>query len=344
LEILRKQKEERPVWVDEDLCGFKIGDRVSVKDGPDAHGPWEKLGDGTIFEKAPKRGFLRVLFELSKDVFAIRACNLRNLTDPSRSGAHMLPGKAKIEFVRSKYVEAEADDKPAQNDNLRGMKAGDHVSIGKCGEGVLVKAGHEKGTALVRFGDLGIRCVLVKDITKKKADEDTTREMELMKAMEIDTTNNKFCLSVNEASGKFDERRTSTDATNLKELRAFQAAEAAEEAVITFAEMDPNRGLKAGDYVSVEDENPFWNDVGFGCIRSLGPKVGTMNVQFESGGDTFVMYTTSLRKERAPEKRFRKAGQKALPESDEGRKHQEKLHRRPKASQEKPSVDMITVK
>lgn len=47
--------------------------------------------------------------------------------------------------------------------------------------------------------------------------------------------------------------------------------------------------------------------MGLGCIRGLGETAGTLRVQFDSGGSTWVIKATDLQKE-APQKSFRLPG------------------------------------
>lgn len=328
----REAKQARDV-PDEALCGFLIGDRVTLKGGPDEHGPWEKLGDGTVIEKGSKRGFMKVHFEKSGDVFTIKASNLGNLTDPSRSGSHMVPDKGNGVITRKSLVTEEMEG-PRED----AFVSGDWVSLSGGGEGVVVQEGTKQGTILVRFGDLGIRSVDAKQLTKKKCPE-AKKEAEAQKAREVAETKGRFTLSLSEAGAGFDEKKAGADDREAREMEKAKEAEDLEKAQEGKLE-DPNLGLKAGDYVvCTDDDNPMWEDIGIGCIRSNGPKEGTLQVQFESGGDHWVMYAYQLKKVTAPDRRFRRCGQKAIPESLQGKARLKDLMKEGLVEERKGSKD-----
>ena len=91
-------------------------------------------------------------------------------------------------------------------------------------------------------------------------------------------------------------------------------------------EADLNFGLRVGDYVKVIDEgNPVWKEFGIGCIRREGKQLGTLDVQFDSGGDTWCMQASMLKKCCAPERKFRALGETIAPESTAGREHKREV-------------------
>jgi len=333
--ILQKRSEEAAQLQkpEEDIYGFKAKDRVTAAGGPDEHGPWEKLGEGVILEKAWKRGFVHVRFDQTGEVFPIKAANLRNLTDHSRSGQNNLPTQAVLKRRRSltKVTQQELLDLQSQSDPLRGLRPGDHVNIGNGGEGILVKAGKEEGTCYVNFGDLGIRLVPVSQLNKKRCDGVEDRQLEAQKARETNGNNGRrqsFTLSLEEASGVFTEQlamqqlRAKTDEGRRLNVEETDGVTLQREREAAQEPENPNRGLQVGDYVKVndDDENPMWHELGIGMIRSLGPKLGSFMVQFESGGDSFVLFASMLEKVQAPSQtRFRQQGQKAKPESELGK-------------------------
>lgn len=335
LAVLEKSKEEAENAKnvkDDDLFGFLVGDKVTPQGGPDAHGPWEKLGDAVVIEKGKKKGFIDIKFEKTGDVFTLKAANLTNITDPLRSGSHVRNKKGDNGKKMRACVLPAASFQEAvsiQNDPLGGLKAGDHVGIGTGGEGIIVKEGNAPGIVLVRFGDLGIRSVPLAQLTKmRKQGQDGA--VEAMNAASVDSTSRKrFTLSLNEASGVFNEKTAFAEDRAAKEMMAAKEKEVdADKAKEESVETDPLKGLKVGDYVLVTDANPIWQDFGQGCIRSLGPKAGTFNIQFDSGGDTFCIHADQLKKVQAPERRFRKLGQKIIPETEQGKARHEARHKK----------------
>jgi len=301
--------------VDDGLCGFKVGDRVSTAGGPDEHGPWEKFGNGVVVERGRRPGYLVLSFENCPDTHQLKANNLTNLTDESRSGTPMITNEGvQLHKLQRKIADYTFEDKI--------FKVGDHVALANGGVGVLVKEGKTPDQVLVRFGDLGIRSARKAQLKKVKC---TTAEkiMEAEKAAIVDESDRKrFTLSLKEACGGFSEASAWSEDVKV---------ETVEEDVIVIVkpgDEDPNFGFKVGHYVKVLDQgNPMWKDIGVGCIRSCGKALGTLDVQFDSGGETWCMQASMLKRVSAPDRKFRKLGEEIVPESGVGREHQSKVHK-----------------
>jgi hypothetical protein len=341
LAIIHQMKEEEALanfHEDESMCGFKVGDKVTPRGGPDEHGPWEKLGDAIVVGPDRRKGYLRVRFDKTGDSFVIKGGNLFNLTDPDRSGVHVKSTdqdhtvKKRRELIDRRET---SEVTGHTNDPMHGIKCGDHVSVGNGGAGIVVKEGATKGTVLVRFGDLGIRSVPANSLVKKKVSAEELA-MEATKAAEIDDSSKKnFTLSLTEATGSFDDNLAGREDRAAKEEKIAKVKEQElQNQLRAPVKDDPDCGLKLGDYVAVDDGNPMWRDIGVGCIRSHGPKIGTFSIQFESGGDTWVIKAEQLKKKTAPDRKFRRLGQQAQPETEEGRHH----------SVEKSAIDRLREK
>jgi len=78
----KENQEDADPW----LCGFRVDDIVSTAEGQDADGPWGLMGVGRVVEPSEKKGLLKIYFPKIGEAFHIRAFNLLNITDPSRSG------------------------------------------------------------------------------------------------------------------------------------------------------------------------------------------------------------------------------------------------------------------
>jgi len=317
LHQLHDQSQDRDV--DDGLCGFKVGDRVTTAGGPDAQGPWEKLGSGEVLEPGRKRGYITVSFEKTGDHYQLKAANLTNLSDPARSGSHVI----KNDEVKLKKRERKIADYVLADDVFL---VGDHVSFKMGGQGVVVKEGKTPDQVLVRFGDLGIRSVERAQLAKVKYDAE--RGGEAKKAEKVDDSNRQsYTLSLSDATGGFSEANVRSKDRKGSLTRGEEDGPA--DVIAAPVDLGPNLGFQVGDYVSVDDSggNPIWKDIGVGCIRSEGQKPGTLDVQFDSGGDSWCMQASMLRHSVAPERKFRKQGQDIIPESDVGRQHRRAVHK-----------------
>merc|ERR1712232_218886 len=119
-----------------------------------------------------------------------------------------------------------------------------------------------------------MRLFHVKDLTKVAAKEFKEYENKADRAFKAGSIDpgkkSAFTLSADEASADFaGERRRPSKKVQI----------------------DVSHGLQIGDYVMVDDDkdNPMWREMGIGVIRGLGDRTDTMQVQFESGGDSFTL-------------------------------------------------------
>jgi hypothetical protein len=207
LEILHKKSEARSKE-DDGLCGFKVGDKITTRDGADARGPWERLGEGTVIGRSHKKGCIEVKYGGTGNTWELKAANLTNLTNFSRSGQHILDSKKGEEIIIIKKRASIWDTPEAaalQADPSRGLKPGDHVGLSRGGQGICVKINPEHGDQmLVNFGDLGIRSIPVCQLTKTRI-TDEQREEDARKATEVSRNRKRFTLSLTEALN-FDEQ------------------------------------------------------------------------------------------------------------------------------------------
>jgi len=145
-------------------------------------------------------------------------------------------------------------------------------------------------------------------------------------AMVDDKNRDRFTLSLKEATEGFDEANAWSQDSKVIEVENEKKDEY--EVVVNPDEEDPNCGLKVGHYVKVTDKvNPLWQGIGAGCIRSQGKKLGTLDVQFDSGGDTWCVQASMLKRVCPPERKFRKLGEKVVPETKEGQIHSRDVHK-----------------
>jgi hypothetical protein len=129
------------------LYGFKPGDRVTTRGGPDEEGPWRSMGRGVIVGAGSKPGYLDVKFDPedgNRDNFSIRAKNLTKVSEPSSPIA----------------------DSPTV---VCGIRSGDAViwqSQGSQSRGVVAEVGRSPDFAMVKFSGLGTRSVRVDQLRK----------------------------------------------------------------------------------------------------------------------------------------------------------------------------------
>lgn len=351
----QKEKEETDA-IDPSMEGFLVGDRVETTNGPDHEGPWKEMGEGTVHmrNQYAKKHYLTVFFPLTGDAFNIKACNLYNITDPSRSGEFMLPKKYRsgskesrsgskasrsgskknskenldpepetTEYVDEKVrrevlkafetrksLVADADDIEAIEMRRLlwqlGIEIGDTVApMGNMTDahGIVVAPGKRKGEVMVRLGDLGIRAFKAVDLKVLKTDEERCgadadelaqiKKDRAAKAARIDPDDRKpWTLTTGEAGDKFDE--VAVDRRAKSKCKALQ--EVPDEAIVKKEkQFDPMYGFRKGDFVKVADaSNPMWATLGIGVCRGPGDKPGTMQVQFESGGEYWTLFIEQL--------------------------------------------------
>lgn len=322
LDIMMQQRD-RYMHEPEDpkMCGFRVGDNVSVADGPDADGPWKKMGDGEVRGFGNVRGFVKVYFIDGDEEFPMKAVNLLNLTEHSRSGKHI------HQKEEEQFKERQADSgascmergirtvgvRSATNTGIRAIEptpytfrdgieacgleigdwVGDNSSSGNMTAlGVVVREGDKPGTVLVRVGDLGIRSFAAAALTKMESNHN--KEKAARRASFIDPRNSKkFTLSIDEARTAFAEENV-YEPTWKKDNSDLMRAK---KGVAAIAGYDPMHGFPVMAFVQVKPsaKNPTsWASLGMGCVRGPGQEEGSITVQFDNGCETWDLAADTL--------------------------------------------------
>jgi len=311
------------------LCGFLVGDKVTTAGGPDADGPWKNMGIG--FVKGPTvlnnkeyhQGWLNVYYQDKREMYSIKAKNLKNLTDPERSGKNMLP-KPKPPIYKYKKGAPDlraqgtiaarsltADGKvitraiePTKftfRDGLEaaGLEVGDLVGSNIGGHkhevlGTIVKDGANAGEVLVRVGDLGIRSFHASQLSKIEV-EGRDKKRAAFRASYVDVDSAKrFTLSLDEAEGKFNEAEVEHKVGGGLRSRQIK-------------DPDPNARFQAGEWVRATESssNQFttqrddvhkemWANLGIGKVRGPGLDEGTVIVQFDNAAEVWTIKSEDL--------------------------------------------------
>lgn len=167
-----------------------------------------------------------------------------------------------------------------------GMEPGDLVgSTGTGGVlGTVVKEG-KNGDVFVNTGEMGIRSFNIMLLTKIQSSEED-KEDRAFKARFVDGKSKKsHTMTMDQASGPFGQTKQE---------------KAAADSVVSIANggIDTETGLKTGDVCRIKDadENPMWAVLGIGVVRGPGEKAGTMQVQFDCGGEYWTFFIDKLEK------------------------------------------------
>jgi len=333
---------------DHALCGFLVGDAVTAQRGPDAEGPWH--GADGVVKKATikkredhKNGFLNVAFEMpdgSTEIFDVRATNLYNITEPSRSGRHMKEARGITDEKMARHGGAKRSgrkhhhsqqqstvaariDLTAAEDALAaaGFEVGDEVASIDLAHGcfavmgVVVSEGYNPGDVLVRVGELGIRSFRALELQKIKPKNKCSPEelaLRARRAADIDDMDERgkrpkdgqrgMCLTLDDIkNGEFkNDRKGDRKLDDENRVKKVQVMSEATE-------------FRRGMYVKVKAgaDREEWRQFGVGFICALGARPGTVEIQFQSGGDAFTLHTDQLElaDEATEVKRFRKPGE-----------------------------------
>lgn len=261
---------------EEQLPPLSIGDRVTAADGPDADGPWRDMGHGTVEAFSEKEGKVLVRFETG-DAFELRAKNLVNLA-------------LKQQMDSRNASKQKTDTSELAYDPYRGIEVGDHVAFSNGGRGVVVKHAATEGMVLVQCGQLGVRSVSCNQVTKVRGKEETDHAADAWKASFVNPGQKQvYQLSLAEAMGTFNEQ-----------VNWEQEKYKLEEEAKTYVDpSDPMKGFRIGEFVFVDDHGP-WHEMGIGLIRGPGDKFGTVMVQFDVAGDTWMLKVDMLTKTAPP--------------------------------------------
>lgn len=316
LAVLSSKHGGKEEELDPALFGFKLGDKVTPQGGTSEDGPWKDMGEGVVVEGIlpNKKHYINVRFKATGDTFSLRGCHLYNLTDPSRSGVYNR-GEEKVRAhvcLRDAMIEGEtyiADNTL----EAAGLEIGDEVSgvdpRGKAGiRGTVVKAGSKPGDVMVRVGDLGIRCFSVVHLRKIQHNTDTVEDKDARASKAKSVDGRRGSLTLNEAAGEFKEEFLGT----LKESKAGrrrQSLAADAQAAKKVEVVEAETGLKNGDWVTVRTTmkgNPMWHALGIGRVRGPGAQEGTLQVQFDSGGEVWTLFAGQLERcEKATDRQFK---------------------------------------
>jgi len=312
---------------DPKLCGFRVGDKVSVADGPDADGPWKKMGDGEVRGSGNVMGTLKVYFIDGNDEFPMRAVNLLNLTEHSRSGKHIHQKEEEQGKERKADSAASCMERGIRTVGVRsgstkhqgiraieptpytfrdgieacGLEIGDWVGNNNRGNmtalGVVVREGDKPGTVFVRVGDLGVRVFPATALTKMQSDHN--KEKAARRASFIDPRNSqKYTLSMDEARTDFAEENV-YEPTWKKDCSDLMRAK---KAMAHVAGYDPLHGFNVLDFVKVKPAATrrdgsvpvSWAALGMGCVRGPGEEEGSITVQFDNGCETWDLPADQL--------------------------------------------------
>lgn len=278
------------------MCGFHMGDRVTTIGGSDEDGPWKNMGDGIVVtgHLPSRKGCLNVQFPLTGDTFSIKACNLFNITDPQHSGQYM------------RHLVKEEDSEPKRRKSKKQTKTiestdeaeqcivpGDLVARSDSYQllGIVVNYAPKDGELLVNVGELGIR-TFKKEHLKKVLQSDNGKSERALRASVIDETKRKrHTLTLKEAEGVALE-----DSSVGRSGSKSQSKNREDGPTTQKKEIDPNDGFRVGDFVKVADamDNPMWQALGIGVVRGPGKNPGTMQVQFDSGGEYWTLFVNQL--------------------------------------------------
>jgi len=232
------------------------------------------MGNGIVQAMGKHAGTVIVKFESTGAEFEIKQKNLLELSVKDEKDKRKASKEKKYEVKIDGHI----------GDPNLGIKVGDTVAFSNGGRGVVVKEGITPGTVLVRFGELGIRSVQCNSVTKLRLSDDSEPVEDLAwKSRWVDPTQKKsYQLTLDEAMMTFQEQYDFEKAMAEKDKHAVDPN-------------DPMKGLRPGDFVTVNDHGP-WHDLGVGLVKGPGKHAGTAMVQFDCVGDMWTLKCEVLTK------------------------------------------------